>query len=152
MASFKISMKPNERIYINGAVIRFDRKTSLEFLNDVHFLLESHVMQAADADTPLKRLYFIVQAKLMAPQNGPVTNEMFDEQLTELLSTFDDSTIVHELKNIDRLVKETRFHEAMKTLRSLFPIEKAMLDSFKTSFPFEVVDTETSKPILETAG
>ena len=117
MSTFKISMKPGERIYINGAVIRFDRKTSLEFLNDVQFLLESHVMQASDADTPLKRLYFVIQAQLMAPQNASETRGLFDEQIQDLLDTFEDRAILHELKNIDRLVKETRFHEGMKALQ-----------------------------------
>ena len=42
-SSFKIFLKANERIFINGAVIRVDRKVSLELLNDVQFLLENHV-------------------------------------------------------------------------------------------------------------
>jgi len=152
MATFKISMKPNERIYINGAVIRFDRKTSLEFLNDVQFLLESHVMQAAEADTPLKRLYFVIQAQLMSPNDRDATTDMFNEQLEQLLTTFEDPTVVHDLKNVDRMVKETRFHEAMKTLRLLFPIEKAILDAFNTSFPFEVLDGESPVHSQSAAG
>ena len=54
--SFRISLKPAERIYINGAVIRVDRRVSLEFLNDVQFLLENHVLQAEQANTPLRQL------------------------------------------------------------------------------------------------
>ena len=53
--TLKISLKPNEKIYINGAVIRVDRKVTIELLNDVQFLLESHVMQAergVDAAAP----------------------------------------------------------------------------------------------------
>jgi flagellar protein FlbT len=38
--TLKISLKPNEKIYLNGAVIRVDRKVTLELLNDVQFLLE----------------------------------------------------------------------------------------------------------------
>jgi flagellar biosynthesis repressor protein FlbT len=41
-----ISLRRGERIFINGAVLRVDRKVCLELLNDVTFLLESHVMQA----------------------------------------------------------------------------------------------------------
>ena len=52
---FKISLRANERIYVNGAVIKVDRKTSLEFLNNVQFLLENHVLQAEDATTPLRQ-------------------------------------------------------------------------------------------------
>jgi flagellar protein FlbT len=59
--TLKISLKPNEKIYINGAVVRVDRKVSIEFLNDVQFLLENHVLQPEDASTPLRQLYFIAQ-------------------------------------------------------------------------------------------
>ena len=44
--TFKITLKPGEKIYVNGAVIKGERKTTLEFLNDVQFLLENHVLQA----------------------------------------------------------------------------------------------------------
>ncbi|TIP15060.1 MAG: flagellar biosynthesis repressor FlbT, partial [Mesorhizobium sp.] len=44
--TLKISLKPNEKIYINGAVVRVDRKVTIELMNDVQFLLESHVIQA----------------------------------------------------------------------------------------------------------
>ena len=47
--AFHIHLRAGERIFVNGAVMRADRKVSLEFLNDVDFLLEAHVMQA-DAD------------------------------------------------------------------------------------------------------
>src|SRR5690606_1917209 len=55
--TLKISLKANEKIYVNGAVIKADRKVSLEFLNDVQFLLQSHVLQPEEASTPLRQLY-----------------------------------------------------------------------------------------------
>jgi flagellar protein FlbT len=39
-----ISLRPGERIYVNGAVLKVDRKVAIEFLNDVTFLLEHHVL------------------------------------------------------------------------------------------------------------
>ena len=60
-STLRISLKSGERIFINGAVLRVDRKVALEFLNDVTFLLENHVLQPEDATTPLKQLYFIAQ-------------------------------------------------------------------------------------------
>jgi len=135
--TFKVSLKPNERIYVNGAVLRFDRRTSLEFLNDVHFLLESHVLQLAHADTPLKRLYFVIQTQIMAPQDVVETMPVFERHVADLLSAFKDPRVVNELKHIDRMVRETRYHEAMKTLRGLYPIEQRLFEEYKTSFPFE---------------
>ncbi len=36
--TLKISLKANEKIYINGAVVRVDRKTTVELLNETQFL------------------------------------------------------------------------------------------------------------------
>jgi flagellar protein FlbT len=44
-----ITLRAGERFFINGAVIRIDRKASIELLNEVTFLLENHVMQAEEA-------------------------------------------------------------------------------------------------------
>ena len=145
MSTFKISLKPHERVYINGAVIKVDRKTSLEFLNDVQFLLESQVLQAADANTPLKRLYFTVQIQLMSPSDTAAANKMFKEQMQQLLLTFEDAMVRSELANVEKMVAESRFHEAMKTLRSLYPIEERLLEGFNTSFPFEETQVPQAK-------
>ncbi len=79
--TLKISLRPNEKIYLNGAVIRTDRKVTIELLNDVQFLLESHVLQAADATTPLRQLYFMVQMMLIDPQTLPQARELFRKTL-----------------------------------------------------------------------
>ena len=39
-----ITLHAGEKLYINGAVIRVDRKAKIELLNDVTFLLENHVL------------------------------------------------------------------------------------------------------------
>ena len=62
-----ITLRAGERFFINGAVIRIDRKASIELLNDVTFLLENHVMQAKDATTLTRQIYFAVQVMLMEP-------------------------------------------------------------------------------------
>ena len=51
----KISLRAGERIYINGAVLRVDRKVSVELVNDVMFLLEGQVMQTSDSTTALRQ-------------------------------------------------------------------------------------------------
>ena len=96
-STLKISLKANEKIYINGAVVRFDRKVTLEFLNDVQFLLENHVLQPEDASTPLRQLYFIVQvmrapsrALLCAPRDSDAPRGCVAPRGTALFpATFD---------------------------------------------------------------
>lgn len=125
--TLKISLKPNEKIYINGAVVRVDRKVALEFLNDVQFLLESHVLQADEAATPLRQLYFITQVMLMAPEGAGDAKAMFRRSLPLLLASFTDEQIRTSLKDVDRLVSEGHVYEALKTIRALYPLEADIL-------------------------
>ena len=125
--TLKISLKANEKIYVNGAVIKADRKVSLEFLNDVQFLLQSHVLQIEDASSPLRQLYFIVQIMLMDPQGAEQARTAFRATLPRLLDAFSDERILSALKYIDRLVAEDQVFEALKAIRGLYPIEDQIL-------------------------
>ena len=126
--TLKISLKPNEKIYINGAVIRVDRKVTVELMNDVQFLLESHVIQADDASTPLKQLYFIVQVMLMNPPGAgrgarhvPPLAAVAAGKLRRRAES------AATLKQIDRMVGEDHIYEALKAIRSLYPLERRAL-------------------------
>jgi flagellar protein FlbT len=125
--TLKISLKPNEKIYLNGAVIRVDRKVTLELLNDVQFLLESHVLQIDEASTPLRQLYFILQVMLMNPSGAGDAYEMVRRSLPLMLASFSDPEITGTLKHIDQMVGEGHVYEALKAIRSLYPIERKAL-------------------------
>jgi flagellar protein FlbT len=124
-----ISLRRGEKIYINGAVIRVDRKVCVELLNDVTFLLEHHVMQANDADTPLKQIYFVVQMMLMCPNDTVAASELFRTMHDSCLKAIKDTHIRRELDTVERFVKEKRNFDALKTLRALFPIEQEILSA-----------------------
>ena len=125
--TLKISLKPNEKIYLNGAVIKVDRKVTLELLNDVQFLLESHVLQIDEASTPLRQLYFILQVMLMNPTGAGEAYEMFRRSLPLMLASFADPEITGTLKHIDQMVGEGHVYEALKAIRSLYPLERRAL-------------------------
>ncbi|MGN6145094.1 MAG: flagellar biosynthesis repressor FlbT [Mesorhizobium sp.] len=126
--TLKLSLKPNEKIYINGAVVRVDRKVSIELMNDVQFLLESHVLQPEDASTPLKQLYFIVQVMLMNPQGAADARDMFRRSLPLLLASYHNEQIRSTLKHVDQLVGEDHVFEALKAIRSLYGLERKLVD------------------------
>jgi flagellar protein FlbT len=126
--TLKITLKANEKVYVNGAVIRTDRKVSLEFLNDVQFLLEGHVLQPEDATTPLRQLYFIVQLILMNPDDAADARDMLRRSLPLLLACFSDEQMLSSLKHVDRLVSEGHIYEALKAIRGLYARESVILD------------------------
>lgn len=130
-STLRISLKPGEKIFVNGAVLRVDRKVALEFLNDVTFLLENHVLQPEDATTPLRQLYFIAQMILINPEGKEQSTAMFRKSIVMLLNCFRNDEVLAELKRIDGLVSAGRAFDALKSIRALYPIEDGILNSLE---------------------
>lgn len=126
-STLKISMKANEKIYVNGAVIRTDRKVTLEFLNNVQFLMENHVLQAEDARTPLRQLYFAVQIMLMTPDSAGEARKIFSDLLPRLLENFSNERIQAGLKQADQLVGDGQVYDALREIRALYKLEEEIL-------------------------
>jgi len=132
-----ISLRSGEKIYINGAVLRVDRKVSLELLNDATFLLEAHVMRVEDATTPLRQLYFIVQIMLMNPGDAAAAQDMFAKSIGATMETFDHPDVKTGLQSVEQLIRGNRTFEALKSIRTLFPIEDAILAGARTTAPIQ---------------
>lgn len=133
-----ISLRSGEKIYINGAVLRVDRKVTLELINDVTFLLESQVMQVEDATTPLRQLYFVVQLMLMSPSDVEQARSVFGHQRCALYATADNAELLQGLDAIQGLVDGGRFYEALRRIRALFEIEQSILTSADLLLPVAV--------------
>jgi flagellar biosynthesis repressor protein FlbT len=125
MGNIQITLRPGERIFINGAVLRVDRKVSIELLNEVTFLLENHVMQPESATTPLRQLYFIVQMMLMDPANVESTKRVFGSTHTLLMAHFTTPEILTGLEQVRNLVDLNKAFDALKLIRTLLPREDA---------------------------
>jgi len=122
-----ISLRNGEKIYVNGAVLRVDRKVTLELINDVTFMLESQVMQVADATTPLRQLYFVVQLMLMNPQDVVDAKAVYWEQHNALRQASANADILGGLAVIGELVEAKRYYDALRKIRSLFEVEQMIL-------------------------
>jgi flagellar protein FlbT len=133
----RISLRAGEQIYINGAVLRVDRKVSIELVNDVMFLLEGQVMQASDATTALRQLYFMVQMMLMNPTDIQDAAALYAQHHAALLSVCENQQMLEGLAAIDELVGASRYYEALKRIRALFPVEQAILSGTASDAPFE---------------
>lgn len=123
MSNFRIFLKANERIFINGAVFKVDRKVSLELMNNATFLLENHIMQNEDANTPFKQLYFVVQLLLIDPNNTEEAKKMFKEMVQSLLDSLENDQLRSLVKMADVEVASGKEFAALKTIRSAFPLE-----------------------------
>lgn len=76
----KLKLAARERLIVNGAVlVNGDSRTSLLVRNFAHVMREKDVLQGADANTPTKRLYFLVQTMLMQPPPSEALLESYKE-------------------------------------------------------------------------
>ncbi|HEX4767291.1 MAG TPA: flagellar biosynthesis repressor FlbT [Lichenihabitans sp.] len=122
-----ITLRANEKIYLNGAVLKPDRKVSIELMNDAVFLLEAHVMRDRDATTPLRQLYYIVQLMLMAPREVAENRTMFAQQSAAMFGVYNDRAMLDGLGKTVELVGRNRYFEALKVIRALLPVEDKLL-------------------------
>jgi flagellar protein FlbT len=118
-----ITLRAGERLFINGAVIRIDRKASIELLNDVTFLLENHVMQAAEATTLVRQIYFAVQIMLMDPTAAANAVPIAGSLIESALRAYRAPELTAGLKSVAASLGRSRNFEAMKALRGLFAFE-----------------------------
>ncbi|MEZ0169664.1 flagellar biosynthesis repressor FlbT [Microvirga sp. TS319] len=133
-AKMRFSLKAGERIFINGAVLTVSQKVTLSLLNDARFLLESHVLQLADATTPMRQLYFVVQSLLINPQEEEKGMLAFRTMHEAVSMVATDESVKGELKRVEGFVLAGRMFEALKVIRNLFepnensvPVEPAIV-------------------------
>lgn len=123
----KLSLRAGEKIYMNGAVFSVDRRVSLHLLNDATFLLEAHVMQAGDATTPLRQVYFAIQLMLMDPDAATKIEPSVRRMLDDLYELEKEPQARSALQGIGALLRTGRAFEALRAVRELYRQDDARL-------------------------
>ncbi|MFE1602416.1 flagellar biosynthesis repressor FlbT [Methylobacterium sp. ID0610] len=122
-----LSLRAGERVYVNGAVLRVDRRVSLELLNEATFLLEHHVLQPEQATTPLRQLYFAAQVLLMDPSRAPEARALYEKLHAGLMEALSNPEIREGLLAASAQIVAGRPFEALKLIRGLYAAEAAVL-------------------------
>ncbi|WP_321340766.1 flagellar biosynthesis repressor FlbT [Breoghania sp.] len=125
--SINLVLKCGERLFVNGAVLRFNRKTTVELMSDAVFLLESHVIQADQTHTPLRQIYFAVQTILMDPNSAAPALNLANQLISAAQQAFSNEEILNGLDQVAMFVETGRQFDAMKIIRSLYPLEEAIM-------------------------
>jgi flagellar protein FlbT len=118
-----IHLKRNEKLYLNGAVIKLDRRGTIQLLNDANFLVENYVMQPEEATTPLRQVYFLVQLMIMDPPNAHLMMELFRVNLAQLRCIHREKDFLDLTERFESKVLEGKYFEAMKVIRQGFALE-----------------------------
>ena len=122
--SLQFHLKAGSRLFVNGAVLKVDRKVAVEFLNDVNFLLEHHVMQPDQATTPLKQIYYVIQLMMMERDSTEEHRANLEKTLLDMAETYENTTVREGLLEVRQLMEKEGYFHALKVLRGLFGQEQ----------------------------
>ncbi len=117
-------LKAGERLYLNSALLRVDRKVNIELLNDVTFLLEAHVLRDDEATTPLRQLYYVVQTMMINASAEAEAKSLFGSMLLSMLAEYSNLDIRSGLKKVHEKVLVGRLFDALKLIRDMYSIEE----------------------------
>ncbi len=123
--TLKLSLKPGEKFVVNGAVlINGDRPASFIVENRVTVLRDRDMLQAAEATTPAKRIYYAI---LMLYQGNEGAARYYDEFVSEMsafMRGIDDSETLNLCVAISRDVLVGHTYKALIKCHQLFDSEQ----------------------------
>lgn len=126
----KISLKPGEKVAINGAVIaNGDRRTSLVLQNKASILRERDIIQPNEVNTPAKRIYFPLMMMYLDEDAHDTYYEEFKTRLNEFMNAIERPEVTELCISINKDVANGNFYAALKSCQNLFPFEEMLLAS-----------------------
>jgi flagellar protein FlbT len=126
--ALKLSLKPDERLVINGAVIaNVDRRTTLIVHNKASILREKDILQEKDVDTPAKRIYFPIMLMYM---DQATTDKYYDEfmlRMSEFMGVITTPEAIENCVQISKAVMANNFYKALMSCKKLIEFEKSRI-------------------------
>lgn len=132
----KLSLKPGEKFVLNGAVVQNgDRRGVLVLQNKASVLREKDIMQADEANTPARRIYFPVM--MMYLDGGSAQNyyHEFAQRLTEFMGAISNPKILVDCVEISKLCMSGEYYKALMLCRKLIEYEDERLGNVGTGLP-----------------
>ena len=122
-----IDLKPGEKILIGNAVITNDKqRTRLHIAGDSPIMREKDVMQEDEADTPCKKVYFLIQCMYLA-RNPKEYHSRYFELVKEIQKA--SPTCIIFFVQISEHIIEGHYYKALKVSKELIDHETELLDN-----------------------
>lgn len=136
----KLSLKPNEKIVVNGAVLQNgDRRSNVLLKNKASVLREKDIMQIEEAKTPAKRVYFPVMMMYIEQTSQSPYYDEFVLRLSEVMGAVQNPEILQECIAISRDILVNDYYRALGRCRKLIQYEEQVGNAG------ENVDNETAE-------
>ena len=132
----KLSLKPGEKFVCNGAVLtNGERRVSLVIENKASILRDRDIMQADEATTPAKRIYFPIMMLYLDSEHQEVHSEEFVRRMSEFMEAVSDTDVLTTCVAISRDVLQGQYYKALIKCRQLFDFEQVRLTYVTAGLP-----------------
>ena len=122
-----IDLKPGEKILIGEAVITNDsQRTRLHIAGDAAIMREKDVMQEDEADTPCKKIYFLIQCMYLARRPSTYHEKFFD-MVKEVQQASPSSTFF--FAKIGEYILDEHYYKALKEAKQLIAHERELIEN-----------------------
>ena len=129
----KLSLKPGEKFVLNGAVVQNgDRRGVLVLQNKASVLREKDIMQAEDANSPSRRVYFAVMMMYLDEANAERYSDEFVRRLTEFMNVIANPDILADCVGISKHCMAREYYKALMLCRKLMDYENERLGNVPT--------------------
>lgn len=122
-----IDLKPQEKILIGEAVItNSSGRARLHIAGDAPIIREKDIMVEEKADTPCKRIYFLIQCMYISPNH----QEYHDKYFTAVndVQKASPSSAIFFMQINDQIMSGS-YYKAMKVTKQLIEHERELLEN-----------------------
>ena len=130
--ALKISLKPGEKIMISGAVVtNGNTRSNLVIENRVAILREKDIMKEAGADTPCRRIYFVIQLMYIDEENVVEYHKTYWELIRDVVAAAPST--LDFIEPISRHILNGEYYKALKLTRKLMDYEEEVVKDARKS-------------------
>lgn len=130
----RLTLKPNERLLINGCVVRnSDRRQMLIIETHADIVREADLLKEDEARSPVKEVYFFIQASLLDPDKRKKLVPIIQKKLGQMVPVFHDEVAQH-IFDAAHHVSTADFYKAMRALRPLIEYEARLLEMLEDKY------------------
>lgn len=134
--ALKLTLKPGERLVINGAVLENgDRRSTLTIQNQASVLRERDIMQPDEAQTPMRRIYFAIMMLYLDEENADQFRQEFAVRLSEFMEAINNAEALRTCVDIIQLVEARQYYKALLAAKSLYEFEEVRLNYVSSGLP-----------------
>jgi flagellar protein FlbT len=132
--ALKLSLKPNEKFVLNGAVVQNgDRRAVLLLQNKASVLREKDILQEDEVTTPARHIYFPLMMMYLDEQGVNRYYDEFVRRLTEFMGVIRNPEILADCVTISKHAMSREYYKALMLCRKLIEYEDERLGNVASS-------------------